>query len=372
MAALVPFMALYYQELGLPGAQIGLLLSISPLVSLIANPLWSGLADATHRHKTVLTVTFLTTALVLAAIPSFKILWLLFLAISIYSFFAAPIMSLVDSATLTMLGDHKEEYGRLRFWGTIGYGLVAPFVGGFLQRFGLKWSFWIFAGGVFLTLFPARRLTFNHVQSDNSFRQGMRKLLLNRRWIFFLAMTFIAGIGLSVYNSYLSVLMQSLGGSKSLTGIAITVSTLSELPVMFFSSLLLRRMKTRGLFTLAMALTGIRCLLFGVAGSPAGIIAVQLLHGLTYGALWVSGVTYASENAPAGLSATAQGLFGSVLMGFGAAAGNLLGGILIENLNPSGMFDVIGGIVLVGMIVFLLLEKWLMSVRLRRETPAEP
>ena len=220
MAALVPFLALYYQELGLPGAQIGLLLSISPLVSLIANPLWSGLADATQRHKTVLTVTLLTTALVLAAIPSLKIIWLLFLAISIYSFFAAPIMSLVDSATLTMLGDHKEEYGRLRFWGTIGYGLVAPFVGGFLQRFGLKWSFWIFAGGVFLTLFPARRLTFDHVQSDSSFRQGMRKLLLNRRWIFFLAMTFIAGIGLSVYNSYLSVLMQSLGGSKSLTGIA--------------------------------------------------------------------------------------------------------------------------------------------------------
>ena len=372
LAALVPFLALYYQELGLPGAQIGILLGISPLVSLLANPLWSGLADATHRHKAILTVTLLATVVIMAVLPSFTTLWPLFLAISIYSFFVAPVISLVDSATMTMLGDQKEKYGRLRVWGSVGWGLGVLFVGGFLQRYGLKWSFWIFGGGMLLVLFPARRLTFDHVQSGSSFRQGMRKFLVNRRWIFFLAMTFIAGIGLSVYNNYLSVLMQSLGGSKSLTGIAITVATLSELPVMFFSGSLLRRLKTRGLFILAMAVTGIRCLLLGVAGSPAGVMAVQVLHGMTFAALLVSGVTYAAENAPPGLGATAQGLFSSVLMGFGAAAGNLLGGILIERLNPTKMYGVIGGIVLVGLVVFLLLEKWLMSVRLRRETAAEP
>ena len=49
-ASLFAFLVLYYEELGLPGPQIGLLAAIPPLTLLVAAPVWGGLADATRQH----------------------------------------------------------------------------------------------------------------------------------------------------------------------------------------------------------------------------------------------------------------------------------------------------------------------------------
>jgi PPP family 3-phenylpropionic acid transporter len=151
--------------------------------------------------------------------------------------------------------------------------------------------------------------------------------------------------------------MESMKATKTLIGLALTVSTISELPIMFFSNLLLRRLKARGLLILAMAIVGIRCLLYYFVNTSGGVLAIQLLHGLTFPILWVAGVTHAAESAPAGLGATAQGVFSGTLLGFGAAAGSLLGGILIDRLGPAGMFGVIGWVVLSSLVVLLFFER---------------
>jgi hypothetical protein len=50
-AFVAPYIVLYYQGLGFTGTQIGLLTGIVPLITLFSSPLWTGLADATHRHR---------------------------------------------------------------------------------------------------------------------------------------------------------------------------------------------------------------------------------------------------------------------------------------------------------------------------------
>jgi MFS family permease len=81
------------------------------------------------------------------------------------------------------------------------------------------------------------------------------------------------------------------------------------------------------------------------------------MNGLTMSAIWVAGVTYANDHAPRGVSATAQGLFGSVLMGFGAATGNFLGGILIDAFDTRVMFLFFGVLVLGSLAIFSLVER---------------
>lgn len=105
-----------------------------------------------------------------------------------------------------------------------------------------------------------------------------------------------------------------------------------------------------------MTVAGLRCILYYFAGGPQIVLAIQLLHGLTFPALWGAGVTYAAENAPPGLGATAQGLFGGVLLGFGAAAGSLLGGVLIDRHGIAGMYGVIGLIVLSSLTLMVVNE----------------
>lgn len=145
ISVLFPYLALFYKGQGLTGGQIGLLAAISPIISFFSAPLWTGAADASHRHKLVTMVCILGVVIVTFIFPNIASFGGLLLMISIYSLFGAPTGSLVDSVVLALLGDRKERYGRIRLWGTVGYGVVAPFAGELIGRLGIKWAFWGYA-----------------------------------------------------------------------------------------------------------------------------------------------------------------------------------------------------------------------------------
>jgi PPP family 3-phenylpropionic acid transporter len=356
-SVLLPFLAIFYKSQGLTGGQIGLLLSISPIIAFFGAPLWTGAADASHRHKLAAMLSMLGvvgTCLIIPGIASFGGLLLM---ISLYAFFGAPTVALVDSAVLAQLGDHKERYGRVRLWGTVGYGVIAPFAGTLIGRLGLQWAFWGYAilmvGGLLLIT----QIPFRQSRSTGPFWGGMRILFANRPWMLFLVMVFIAGIGNATINNYLFIYMQSLGASNTLMGFALTVSTLSEIPAMFFSDRLLRRFGARGMLIIAMTTIGLRLIGYSLTTQPWVVLVIQLCHGLTFAAIYTAGVHFADQVASPGMKATAQGMFNGTLMGFGAAAGGLLGGILLDSFSPGGMYGFIGILVLVGLIAFLLVER---------------
>ena len=357
ISILFPFLALFYQSQGLTGGQIGLLAAISPIISFFGAPLWTGAADASRRHKLVAMLSIVGVVIVTFIFPSVASFGGLLLMISLWAFLGSPTGSLVDSAVLTLLGDRKERYGRIRLWGTIGYGVVAPFAGNLIGRLGLKWAFWGYAILMLLGLLVITCIPFRQSHSNGSFRGGMHVLFANQAWMLFLVMVFIAGIGMATINNYLFVYMQSLGASKTLMGIALTVSTISEVPAMFFSDRLLRRFGARGMLVIAMTTIGLRLICYSLTTQPWVVLIIQLVHGLTFAAIFTAGVYYADQIAPPGMKATTQGMFSGTLMGFGSAAGGLLGGLLLDRFSPGGMYAFAGTLVLVGLIVFLLVER---------------
>jgi PPP family 3-phenylpropionic acid transporter len=361
ISILFPFLALFYQGQGLTGGQIGLLAAISPIISFFGAPLWTGAADASHRHKPAAILSILGVVTVTIIFPQVASFGGLLLMISLWAFFGSPTGSLVDSAVLTLLGDRKERFGRIRLWGTIGYGVIAPFAGTLIGRLGLKWAFWGYAILMLGGLLVLTRIPFRQSRSSGSFRGGMRVLFANQAWVLFLVMVFIAGVGMATINNYLFVYMQSLGATKTLMGIALTFSTLSEIPAMFFSDRLLRRFGARGMLVIAMTTIGLRLLCYSLTTQPWIVLVIQLCHGLTFAAIYTAGVYYADQIAPPGMKATTQGMFNGTLMGFGSAAGGLLGGLLLDRFSPGGMYAFAGTLVLVGLIVFLLVERRLVA-----------
>ncbi len=356
-SVLLPFLAIFYKAQGLTGAQIGLLAAISPIISFFGAPLWTGAADASHRHKLITMVSMLGVVGICFVIPNIATFGGLLLMISLYAFFGAPTASLVDSAVLTMLGDRKERYGRIRLWGTIGYGIIAPFAGNLIGRLGLKWAFWGYAILMLGGFLIVTQIPFRQSRSNSSFRGGMRVLFANRPWMLFLVMVFIAGIGNATINNYLFVYMQSLGASNTLMGFALTASTLSEIPAMFFSDRLLRHFGARGMLIIAMTTIGLRLICYSLTSQAWVVLVIQLCHGLTFAAIYTAGVHFADQVAPPGMKATTQGMFSGTLMGFGSAAGGLLGGILLDRFSPGGMYGIIGTLVLIGLVAFLLVER---------------
>ena len=62
LSSFMPFIVLFYQELQFNGTQIGLLTGIPPLITLVAAPFWTGVADASRRHRLIMSLGIATAA----------------------------------------------------------------------------------------------------------------------------------------------------------------------------------------------------------------------------------------------------------------------------------------------------------------------
>jgi PPP family 3-phenylpropionic acid transporter len=350
-AALMPFFVLFYQGLGFNGPQIGLLTGVPPLITLFAAPFWTGIADAKHWHKLVMGGGITITVLSIFLLPSFTSFAAIFTLIILFNIFFSPVPSLADSATMNMLGEERAMYGRIRLGGTIGWGLFAPIAGAIVQNYGLKLAFWSFSAIMLINFFVSQRFVHGLHEGGTSNPGGIRVLLTNRRWINFLFLAFLGGLGTFAANAYLFPYMAELGANETTMGFALTIATLTEIPIFFFGDRLVKRFTNYGLLLLALVMVAIRSLLLAAVSTPLMVLVLQALGGTIFPAMWLAGVSYADQNAPAGLKSSAQGLFGAMCFGVGSAVGGFIGGLLLESLGGRGMFLVFGIIVLIGLVI---------------------
>ncbi|HEX6268879.1 MAG TPA: major facilitator superfamily domain-containing protein 6 [Anaerolineales bacterium] len=350
-SSFMPFIVLFYQELRFNGTQIGLLTGIPPLITLVAAPFWTGVADATRRHRLIMSLGIAMSVSMVLLLQSLTAFAWIFAVIILFNVFLSPVSPLADSATIAMLGEERGMYGRLRLGGTIGWGVVAPIAGALVENYGLKLAFWGFSTLMFINFIVAQNVVHESSSQGTSNNRGIRYFLTNRRWILFLLTAFLGGLGSFSAASYLYPYMAEMGASESIMGLALTVATLTELPIFFFGNHLVKRLTSHRLLILALVFLGIRSLFYALVSTPSAVLVVQVLGGTLFPALWLAGVTYADEHAPPGLKSTAQGLFGAMTFGFGSAVAGFAGGPLLESVGGRGMFLVFGLIILGGLVL---------------------
>jgi PPP family 3-phenylpropionic acid transporter len=348
------FLTLYYKQIGLDDRQIGLVAGLPPLMSLIGAPLWGQLRDRVGGGRWLLPLACLATlplVYLISLTRSFALIIPLTLA---YAFFQAPIAPLGDHLTLTMLGERRHLYGQQRIWGAIGFGLSAWATGALAERFGLGWIFAIYIGLMVLCALIALNLGAPGRPPAPEEHQGSASLgaLLRRTdWQMFLLSIFLVGASINAANNFFPLFLQGLGGGAELFGFSIAISTLSELPIFIFSARLLRRWGAERILIVSLALFVLRWLFFSIAWSPGVAVAGQALHGVTFSALWIAGVSYAEQQAPARLGATAQGLFSGTIYGI-SAVGTVAGGLIYAAAGPAALFQASAAVVVLALLVF--------------------
>ena len=141
--------------------------------------------------------------------------------------------------------------------------------------------------------------------------------------------------------------------SETLMGFSLTAATLSELPVWFFSDVLLRKLRPKGMLILSFVITAVQAFGYAYMPVPWLILVFQLLHGPSFSVMWSAGVAYAADISTENTRATAQGMFGGVTMGLRSALGTLIGGILFDKAGAAATFRFGGIIAIVGLILFI-------------------
>jgi MFS transporter, PPP family, 3-phenylpropionic acid transporter len=367
LAALMPYLAIYFASRGLSGVEIGLLTSIVPLVTTLGATFWTEVADATGRHRTVL-VAVIGIALVAAfALSLATHVAPLALLTALLAFHLAPAMPLLDHAVLEALGDRAHAYGRQRVWGALGWAATAPLAGWVTSHYGLSWSFFLFLATMPWVALVAMRIPYAAAAGRQPLGGGLTLVVRDGRWIPFLLAGFAGGVGLALVSYFLPLHLRDLGADYGLIGLAVAIPAASEIPFMFFGGILLTVVGPRRMIIVAVAAMALRLLLTGVITDHAWLAAAQVLHGPSFGVLWIAGVAYARELAPNGRGAVAQGLFTAVTGGLGGFAGSLLGGVTYDALGGGGTFLVAAGLTA---SAALLLVAWRPAPRALVPTPA--
>ena len=338
VGCIFPYLNLYYRRIGLSGLQIGVLSALPALVVPLAAPLWGILADSRSLHRTLLSVAVAGTILpVLLLSAGSTMSWLVPVTL-IYAFFYGPIGPLIDSAALEVAEAAQRSYGELRAWGTIGFIVSAWALGRIMERAGLRWLFCGYALFMVATVVVSRFLPPRRELWRAPKLRGLGILLTDRVFVLFLVSIFLLSVAVTAVNNFFSLYMDALGASEGLLGLAWAIASLSELPVMFLSGALLRRLTARGLLIVGFSVYALRWLLYSQITSPEMILFVQLLHGFSFGAFFVAGVIYTRERAPEGLAATGQALFSGTAWGLAGVVGGVAGGYLYDQAGVLNLF----------------------------------
>lgn len=340
LGALVPFWGPRLEALGLDGGRLGLVMAMLPLGRLLSSPFWGILAD---RYRMAGLLLRLGCALALAGATLFLFandLRLALAAMLLFSIGRTSIGPLLDATVLASLaerGRDREEYGRVRLWGSVGF-MLAVVLAGWLEdnalfdpmrlgvgllalNLGMSWIFPLRGEGGPAPILPALR------------QLGAEPFLAP-----LLALSALQALTLSVYDTFFSVHVHALGLPAMVTSGAVAVGVAAEIAVMRAGAPLLGRFGPARLLSIATAVSVPRWIATAWVRDPNLLMALQALHGVSFGVFWIAGVQLMASRAPAVLQASAQSLFVAASYGLGALVGALGAGFIRGSLGTTEMF----------------------------------
>lgn len=334
----LPYFAAYLRGLGWSGERIGFVQMIAPLVAGPSAILWATYADRVGSPARVLAFASLWAACAVAFLPFVHVPLTVGAVLLAQALADRSIVPLVDSVTLEWVRTRRRgSYARIRLFGSLGFVALAQSVGVLLSlrgdRAGDVAVPMAMAACVFAYAVVARTLP-SPPAADARPRLADTLGLLRDRGLaaLFLACA-IHWAACAPWHLMFGVFVRDERLPAALTGLGSALGVLAEVSVLLAFPRLERRYTARALLAVSFAGSAARWFMLSRAESPAAIVAIQLLHGLTFGAFWGAAVNEMARIVPARLRATGQALFSAVVFGAGNAVGYALAGAGYDRLG---------------------------------------
>jgi PPP family 3-phenylpropionic acid transporter len=328
LGVFLPYFSLWLVAHGVSPSETTRVLALTPLMSLVAPPLVGLWADARRARAWLLSGGTLATWLAFCGFFVAETRPAIYVTTALYAFCRAPLTSLVDATALDHVRHAGGSYGRLRLWGSLGFLVAALGAGVLLQATGPTWliaaaaTLLLLCGGCALAM-PAPP------PKERREVVGAWLHLLGTvdEWIFLVAVALMQ-MATAAYDSGFTLHLSRLGYGGRFIGAAWAIGVAAEIVLMAASPWILARVGAARLFAAAVATAAVRWALLARATAPGAILALQPLHGVTFGLFWVAAVTLVRARGSAAPTA-AQGLF-SAALGAGSLVGMQVAGALLE------------------------------------------
>ena len=367
-ASWLPIFADYLKTRGLNGVEIGIILSITPCMMFLVQPIYGLLADRLGYKKC------LQFSSLLAAV-GFSLFLLkgsfayLFLVTIFMSLFYNSLQPLLDSLSLNLAQKNPGfSYGSLRIAGAAGWAFTGIFVGHTIDAIDTSVIFAV--SGISLLLafiftFSLEPDAASSVRSSTLSFKNSRSVFKSKTLIFLLIAVFLVSAGATTIWNFYSIYMKENGASASLVGLGLSFQGLCELPFFYYSAKIIGRLGIKTTLLITVLTTALRLFLYSMIKNPQVVIAIEILHGISWSLFWVVCVESVNKLVEEEWRATGQSLLYASYFGIGAIAGNVWTGYLYDaSITISDIFLLNSLIVLaVGIWIWYFLKATKLSLR---------
>lgn len=327
------YFPLFYSNLGLSNSQIGFLYAVGPMISLVANLMWSVASDKYRTIKKII-IILLTGQIVMTVVLSFSTTFpIIMLAITVFYFFYNPMFPLSDTFVINASKKHKTSFISIRVFGSIGFAFFAIVIGyvlSFIGSDGTMKVYIVFAG---LALFFCLFIKDQNTPVAKMNLSGIASIFRQKELLWFFACVFFLALGTRMNDAFLTISLNELGASEGLIGWAMLASAGSEIPVFLYLSFKGDKFKELPLLIIASLMFAARYFLMSVVDSPIAMVSIQLLHGFTFGIFYVTAIRMLTRLIPPQYLATGMAVFTIVWSSISGLLSGTFGGLIFEHLG---------------------------------------
>lgn len=319
----VIFMPKVLTDLGYSEFEVGVIYMAAPFMRFLLPFIFRHFLALTPKvYVLSLLFTLIATLLFMVTSDSF---WLYLLANLFFG--AAMGVSLPYVETIALSSLKKNDYGRVRLWGSLGFTGIALWLGRILES--PEQAFYYLSIVAFTTLIFGAMLVRYDLDSQPSSEED-RSFSLSKYWAFWLS-AFLMQVGFGGFYNFFTIYETAHGVSLEVVSWMWSFGVLCEIVMLYFQGPLLQRNLLR-ILQFAMLAGALRWLiLWAYPDSLTLTFASQSLHAVSFALYHTAAITYVYSIYTQ--KKLAQQFFLGIAFGLGGSVGALLSGKLYgENL----------------------------------------
>ncbi len=349
-----PYWSLYLKSIHMSAIEIATLMSIGPVMRMVAPNIWGWLADRTGKRLLVVQVAAILSAVCYLGVFATTSFWGMFAVLALMGFFWSASMPLVEATTLTYLGKHSARYGRIRSWGSIGFIVAVVGLGYALDYMAIAWLLWVGLVIEIGILLFSRQIPPTEVLAHHTDHQPIKQIVMQPRVIALFSACFLMSVAHGPYYTFFSIYLVEHGYSKSAVGGLWALGVICEIGVFFIMPWLVRHFGYTRILLVSFAAAVLRFMLIGWGVDLLLLLlAAQVLHAATFGAYHAASVGLVHEFFQGRHQSKGQALFGSLTYGAGGVVGGLLSGPIWQHFGASVLYSCSAGMGFLGLLLIV-------------------
>jgi len=349
-----PYWGLYLQSVHFNAEQIAILMSVQPVMRMLAPAIWGWLADHSGKHLAVVQIAALSSVLAYLGVFFTTEFWSLLLVMGTMSFFWSASMPLVEAATLAYLGKDTSGYGRIRAGGSVGFIVAALGLGYVLDHVAVGWLLWTGLAILLGILTFSRQIPPTAIAPHHADSQRLTSILLQPSVLALFGACFLMAVAHGPYYTFFTIYLVEHGYAKHAVGLLWALGVVCEIGVFFLMPSLVHRFTLPRILAFSLGAAVVRFLLIAWGVDVLALVLLaQVLHALTFGAFHAAAVALVHRFFPGRHQPRGQALYGSLTYGAGGVLGGMASGPLWQHWGASMTYSLSAGMALLGLAISL-------------------